>query len=83
LGLRRYLARVFREDVITCDKCGGHRKVIAFIPGGKQARKILDQLGIQERAPPIAKARAPPHQEEAFDLPPDDAGVEEQHADSA
>jgi hypothetical protein len=77
------LARVFREDVITCDKCGGHRKVTAFVPGGTQARKILDQLGIQERAPPIAKARAPPHQEEAFDLPPDDPGVDEQHADSA
>ena len=29
----------------------------AFIPGGKQARKILDQLGIKERAHATARSR--------------------------
>jgi hypothetical protein len=76
------LARVFAEDVLRCDKCGGHRRVSAFIPGGRLAREVLDRLGIKERAPPIAKARAPPHQEEAFELPPDDPGVDEQYAEA-
>ena len=76
------LARVFAADVLHCDKCGGHRTVSAFIPGGRLAREVLDHLGIKEMAPPIAKARAPPHQEEAFDLPPDDPGVDEQYAEA-
>jgi hypothetical protein len=77
------LARVFQEDVTVCDKCAGRRRVSAFIPGGRLAREVLDQLGIHGTSPPIAKARAPPHQEEAFDLPPDDPGVSEQHAEAS
>jgi hypothetical protein len=43
---------------------------------------VLGHLGITKQAPPIAKARAPPHQEKAFELPPDDPGVDEQYAEA-
>jgi hypothetical protein len=56
--------------------------VSAFIPGGKRAREILEQLGIDATGPPIAPARTPPRQEEAFDLPPDDPGVDAQYPGS-
>jgi hypothetical protein len=56
------LARVFSADVLCCP-CGGTRKVQAFIPEGRMAREIRDQLGIDATAPPHAPARAPPSQE--------------------
>jgi len=76
------LARVFAVDVLVCPKCGGRRKVTAFMPGGELARQVLERLGIDATGPPIAPARTPPHQEEAFELPPDDAGVDAQYPDS-
>jgi hypothetical protein len=60
------------------------------VPGGKLARHVLDQLGIDGRSPPLAKARALPHQEAAFDVgsptevwgPNHRPGVDEQYADA-
>ena len=95
LSWSQLLARVFAEDVLVCDKCGGRRRVIAIVPGGKRACDVLDQLGIKERAPPIAKARAPPRQEEAFEVgapaesgeqtiePPDDPSAGMQYAEAS
>ena len=31
------LARVFAEDVLRCDKCGGRRELTAFMPDARQA----------------------------------------------
>jgi len=76
------LARVFAVDVLVCAKCGGRRKVTAFMPGGELAREILERLGIDATGPPLAPARAPPHQQEAFELPPGDPGVDAQYPDS-
>jgi hypothetical protein len=76
------LARVFATDVLVCDKCGGRRKLTAFIPSSREAREILERLGFDATGPPIAPARAPPHQEEAFDMGPDDPGVDAQYPDS-
>ena len=56
------LKRVFEVDVLHCGKCGGRRKVTAFIPSGERARETLERLGIVATAPPIAQARAPPEQ---------------------
>jgi hypothetical protein len=70
------LARVFAADLLTCEKSGGRRKLIAFIPGSREAREILERLGIDATGPPMAPARAPPRQEEAFDMGPDDPGVD-------
>ncbi len=39
------LQRVFRVDILKC-RCGGRRKVTAFIPSGELARQILEKLGV-------------------------------------
>ena len=57
------LKRVFGHDVLTCDRCGGRRRVIAFIEEPKVARKILDHLGLASTGPPRAAARPPPQAE--------------------
>jgi hypothetical protein len=84
LDWSQLLRRVFAADLLTCEKCGGRRKVTAFIPSSREAREILDKLGYDATAPPIAAARAPPHQE-AFELElsVDDPGVDEQYPDCA
>jgi hypothetical protein len=84
LDWSQLLCRVFAADLLTCEKCGGKRKVTAFIPSSREAREILDKLGYDATAPPIAAARAPPHQE-AFELElsVDDPGVDEQYSDCA
>ncbi len=74
------LERVFKEDILQCASCRGRRKVTAFIPSGPMAREILERLGVDATGPPIAKARARPHQEH-FDLHPEDTGVDPQYPD--
>ena len=61
------LARVYREEVLRYP-CGGRRKVTAFLPEGKKARQVLEELGIDATARPIAPPRARPEQE-WLDLP--------------
>jgi len=48
-----------RDFVLHCDKCGGRRKVVAFIPSGERAREIFERLAIDATAPPLARAREP------------------------
>jgi hypothetical protein len=50
------LARVFGNDILSCP-CGGRRRLVAFIPRSREASEILERLGIDCTAPPIAKAR--------------------------
>jgi len=76
LGWPQLLARVFGVDVLRCDKCGGRRKLSAFIVGSREACEILEQLGLHATSPPTAPARAPPRQADCFELPPDDPGVD-------
>ena len=47
---------------MLCDacSCGGRLQIIAFIAEEKVAARILDHLGLDSRAPPIARAQAPP-----------------------
>jgi Putative transposase/Transposase zinc-binding domain len=52
--------RVFKEDVLRCQKCGGDMKVIAFVNEQEAIRKFLDHLGLPSTGPPIAKARRQP-----------------------
>ena len=80
LDWSQLLRRVFAADLLTCEKCGGKRKVTAFMPSSREAREVLDRLGYDATAPPTAPA--PPHQE-AFELPFDAPGVEEQYPDCA
>jgi hypothetical protein len=69
------LKRVFGQDVLVCGKCGGKRKLTAFMPDPREASEILERLGIDATAPPVAPARAPPHQEE-FALAPVEYGID-------
>jgi hypothetical protein len=66
------LKRVWGTDVFVCDQCGGRRKLTAFMPDARQASEILERLGIDATAPPLAPARSPPHQEEFELAPPGD-----------
>ena len=49
------LLRVFREDTLAC-RCGGRRKVIAFIDEKPVIQRILDHLGLPTTGPPTAPA---------------------------
>ena len=46
------MRRVFAYDVLHCEKCGGKPSVIATIPEGEIAQKILAHLKLPIRAPP-------------------------------
>jgi hypothetical protein len=62
------LRRTFKVDVLTCSKCGGRRRVIAYITDPPVVRAILDRLGLPSRAFPIAPARDPPQASLSADL---------------
>jgi len=71
------LARTFAVDVLRCDRCGGRRKLSAFIVSSKEACDLLDRLGIRERAPPPEPPRRRYRQVQWLDPPPpDDPGVD-------
>lgn len=57
------LARVHTVDVLTCARCGGPMRILAFISDVDVARRILDHLGIPRVTFPRAR---PPPQGELF-----------------
>ncbi len=76
------LQRVFKLDALECDRCGGRRRVLAFVTDRRVARAILARLGLPTDAPVMRPARAPPlhdrkrktdaREEEGIDPPPSD-----------
>jgi hypothetical protein len=58
--LHRLVARTFRLDVLACYRCGGRREVIAVIPSGAIAKKILAHLKLPVEATGFATIRGPP-----------------------
>lgn len=50
------LRKVFAVDVLECPRCVGRIELIAFIAEPAVVRRILDHLGLDSRAPPLAKA---------------------------
>jgi Putative transposase len=52
------LERVFRIDVLRCERCGGRMTVLAFLTGHASVKKVLEHLGLPTTGPPIAKARS-------------------------
>ena len=66
------LRRVYAVQIMICALCGGARRIIATLPEGPVARRILRHLGLQEFPPPRARARAPPQADLGFDAPPPD-----------
>src|SRR6059036_1684933 len=53
LGLMK---RVFAIDILQCERCGGPMRIVAAIHPPVTARKILDCLGLPNRAPPLPPA---------------------------
>jgi hypothetical protein len=61
------LQRTFREDLLTCDRCGGQRRVVACVFSSTVTAEILEHLGLPPRPLRTAPARAPPQsQSELF-----------------
>ena len=60
------LERVFRIDVLRCERCGGRMTVLAFLTGHASVKKVLEHLGLPTTGPPIAKARSPVEFDFAF-----------------
>jgi len=54
------LRRVYAVDVLACP-CGARAEVIAFVTAPDACVQILRHLGLPSRPPPLAPARAPPH----------------------
>ena len=52
------LQKVFAVDVLACPRCAGRLEVIAYIAEPGVAKQILDHLGLEAQAPPLAKAAA-------------------------
>ena len=44
----RLIQKIYEVDPLTCSRCGGQMRIIAFIEGYKIAKKILDYVGIYE-----------------------------------
>ncbi len=54
------MQRSFKIDALHCDRCGGRREVIAMIPSGEIATKILAHLKLPVAAEGFLPIRAPP-----------------------
>jgi hypothetical protein len=54
------LKRVFRIDILHCERCGGRREVIAVIKSAVQAHKILKHLGMDTESYEPLPSRASP-----------------------
>ena len=62
------MKRTFKLDVLHCDRCGGRREVIALIPEGEIATRILAHLKLPVDAQGFLPIRAPPWEIFAADL---------------
>jgi hypothetical protein len=60
------LARIYEVFPLTCPKCGGTMRIIAFIDDPTEVKKILTHLGEPASAPLLAPARGPPLWEAAL-----------------
>lgn len=62
----RLMRRVFDIDVLVCDRCGGTRRIIAFVTERRVVQRILGHLGLPTEPPPTTPARPPPGSERLF-----------------
>jgi len=54
------LRRTFDLDVFVCVRCGGRRRVLAYVQAGGGVRAILEHLGLPTAGARLAPARGPP-----------------------
>ena len=53
----RLIAKVFHADPLTCRKCGGKLKIVAYLHDQVAIKQILDHLGLsppEDPSPPPA-----------------------------
>jgi hypothetical protein len=53
------LKRTFDFDVFACARCGGRRRVLAYVKAGRGVRAILEHLGLPTAGARRAPARGP------------------------
>ena len=71
LDWAKLLKRAWAVDVLTCPRCAGPMRIVAFIEDERVARKILEHLGLPSRAPPRGRPARPGQQLLPFDELPD------------
>ena len=67
----RLIAKVYDVDPLTCRKCGGKLKIVAYLHDQRAVRKILDHLGLSEpeqERPPPPEVRYVPVDEEGWEI---------------
>ena len=57
------LRRSFGHELLTCDRCGGERKVIATLTWPPVVAKFLACVGVESSGVEVKPARPPPEQE--------------------
>jgi hypothetical protein len=54
------LKRTFALEVFACLRCGGRRRVLAYVKGAGGVRAIVEHLGLPTAGVSLTPARAPP-----------------------
>ncbi|WP_224249969.1 transposase [Hyalangium gracile] len=54
------LRRTFALEVFCCPRCGGRRRVLAYLTGRQAVRAILEHLALPWQPPRLFPARGPP-----------------------
>jgi hypothetical protein len=68
----RLIAKVFHADPLTCRKCGGKLKIVAYLHDHVAIKQILDHLGLS----PPQDPKPPPAVSEVVRVPVDEEGRE-------
>ena len=68
----RLIAKVFHADPLTCRKCGGKLKIVAYLHDTVAIQQILDHLGLS----PPEEPKPPPAVHEVVRVPVDEEGRE-------
>jgi hypothetical protein len=68
----RLIAKVFHADPLTCRKCGGKLKIVAYLHDTVAIKQILDYLGLS----PPEEPKPPPAVHEVVRVPVDEEGRE-------
>ena len=68
------IARIYEVFPLVCPLCGANMRILAFVTEGVQIRRILEHIGVDAQAPPIAPARGPPLWDECDAQGADGAG---------
>lgn len=63
LNWAELLKRTFGVDLLTCELCGGRRRVLAAMTEPKEARRVLEHLRLPSVPLPLAPAQGPPQRE--------------------